>query len=186
MPPRKAAKRAAPKRPKAFRPPFAEDTLFTLPAIGDAINVDADALRKWFAPGPQGGGLVLALGHDEPAGSGGRTHRLHWRTAVALMLANRLNAFGLRLRGGEAAMCAAQVFKHGLAFEHLFIDARPLIAIVPRGDNIAVALVRRDALAGYVEAVITAEDGFESIGTLLVDPASFGVLLKRLAEGGKA
>lgn len=185
MPPRKAAKRAAPKRPKTFKPPFAEDTLFTLPAIGEAINVDADALRKWFAPGPQGGGLVLALGHDEPAGTGGRTHRLHWRTAVALMLASRLNAFGLRLRGGEAATCAAQVFKHGLAFEHLFIDARPLIAIVPRGDNIAAALVRRDALAGYVEGVITAEDGFESIGTLLLDPASFGLLLKRLAQGGK-
>ena len=188
MPPRRhlsglqrAKAAAAATRTKPVPPPFEESTLFPLPVIGRAIEVDADALRKWFADGGQGGGLALMPPHDRPAGTGGRSHALHWRTAVTLMLAVRLNTIGLRLRGGEAAKAAAAVFAGGLDFEHLFSEARPLIAVVMRPGHVDVALVRRDALAGYIESKVAVEDGFPCIGTILMDPASFGVILTTIA-----
>ena len=175
----RAAAQATRKKPTP--PPFAESTLFPLPIIGRAIGVDADALRKWFADGGQGGGLALMPPHDRPAGQGARSHSLHWRTALALMLAVRLNSFGLRLRGGEAAKAVAGVFQQGFDFSHLFVEDRPLIAVVMRPASVDVALIARTALAGYVESKVELEDGFGCVGTLLIDPASFGVILTALA-----
>lgn len=144
--------------------------------IAEEIGGEADTLRSWFL----NGGLALMPPLDEVAEKGGRSHRLHWRTTVLLLMALKLNDLGFAKKTGEAAMVAGGAFKAGLLIEHFETTDSPLIAVSRESDGTPrVYLVARDALAGQVEGP-TSLDGFEGIGSVLLDPIGFGRIVWRI------
>ena len=153
-----------------------ERRTYSFGEIAEEIGGEADTLRSWFLHG----GLALMPPLDEVADKGGRSHRLHWRTVILLLLALKLNAFGFAKKTGEAALVAGGAFKAGLRIEHFETTDSPLIAVQREADGAPrVFLIARDALAGYVEGP-TSLDGFEGIGTILLDPIGFGRIVWRM------
>lgn len=155
------------------------DRTFTFGEIAEEVGGNADALRAWF----NGGGLALAPPFDTVADKGGRGvgHRLHWRTLVLLLLAIKLNGFGFGLRSGEAAQAAGAAMAAGLDLGHLCSEDSPLIAVEREAEGmIRVSLVARGAPAGAVEDP-SIRDGFDGVGTLILDPIGFGRVVWRLA-----
>ncbi len=148
---------------------FAE-RLFTFGEIAAEIGANPDTLRTWF----NSGGLALFPPLDEVAEKGGRgaSHRLHWRSVAVLLLAMKLNAWGLGLRSGEAAAAAGAAFTAGLQLEHLCSTAGPLIAVTREADGVRVALIDREAPVGLVE-------DRDAGGSFLVDPIGLGRIIWR-------
>lgn len=149
---------------------------FSFGEIAEEIGGEADTLRSWFL----NGGLALAPPLDEVAEKGGRSHRLHWRTAVLLLMALKLNDLGFAKKTGEAAAVAGGAFRAGLMIDHFETTASPLIAITREADGSPrVFLVARDAQSGDIEGP-TSLAGFEGIGTILLDPIGFGRIVWRM------
>lgn len=154
-----------------------EGRTFTFGEIAEEIGGEGDTLRSWFLTG----GLALAPPYDHVAEKGGRSHRLHWRTVTALLIALKLNALGFAKKTGEAAGAAGAVFSAGLALEHLETTDSPLIAVNRDAEGgVRVSLIARDAAAGYVEQPLIL-DGWSGIGTVLIDPIGLGRIIWRMA-----
>ncbi len=149
---------------------------FSFGEIAEEIGGEADTLRSWFL----NGGLALCPPLDEVAEKGGRSHRLHWRTTVLLLMALKLNDLGFGKKTGEAALVAGGAFKAGLLVDHFETTDSPLIAVTRDADSTPrVFLIARDAMAGEVEGP-SGLDGFNGIGTVIIDPIRFGRIVWRM------
>lgn len=164
---------------EGLRLPDHIERTFTFAEVAEEVGGNADALRAWF----NGGGLALSPPFDTVADKGGRGvgHRLHWRTLSLLLLAIKLNGFGFGLRSGEAAQAAGAAMAAGLDIGHLCSEDSPLIAVEREAEGaIRVSLVARGAPAAAVEEP-RIRDGFDGVGTLLIDPIGIGRVIWRLA-----
>lgn len=153
-----------------------EGRLFTFGEIAEEIGGEADTLRSWFSKGG------LAVSHlDDVSPGGGRANRLHWRTVAALLIALKLNDYGFSKSGGEAAGAAGAAFTAGLIIRHFESTDGPLVAVDRDADaGVRVSLINRDGWAGLIETP-RALDGFEGIGTLIIDPIGVGRIIWRMA-----
>lgn len=161
----------------------APDALFTVDEIADAARLSGGVLRGWLTRG----GVVLDERLDHISIGGGRTrpNRLHWRTAVELLLAVKLNEYGFGLVNGDAAEVAHDAAK-GLKVNDLESLAGGRVIVIRRARIalrriVNVDVIQRPEIAEVVRRHNLAA-GMMGVGVIVLDPLGLGNVLWRILK----
>lgn len=151
---------------------LAADKVFSFTEIGSVTGHAPETLRSWLKFG-----LELDPERDKAEDQGGRSHLLHWRTVLTLLLALRLNQYGFNKRSGQCVGMAERLASM-VELTDLETTGGPMLIAQQTASGVHVATVDR---AWRLDAFESSLSRFYDSGTLILDPVTFGRVLWRVA-----